>query len=99
VQEVTSDQPGVWVFSVHSDERLDYERGERDKGMQKVQEELAALAALQESCRRKAPAVVMAGSTSSHKEPRLEKRQPSAQAMRSSYYNGTLPAWSVPCHM
>jgi transposase len=43
VQEVASSQPGVRVFVVHSDERLQYERGEREKAMQKVQEELEAL--------------------------------------------------------
>jgi hypothetical protein len=31
---------GVWV---HSEERLEYERGEREKAMLKVQEELEAL--------------------------------------------------------
>ena len=43
VQEVASDKPGVRVFVVHSDERLEYERGQREKAMQKVQEELDAL--------------------------------------------------------
>jgi transposase len=43
VQEVASDKPGVRVFVVHSDERLDYERGEREKAMQKVHQELEAL--------------------------------------------------------
>jgi len=43
VQEVASGKPGVRVFVVHSEERLEYERGEREKAMQKVQEELQAL--------------------------------------------------------
>lgn len=43
VQEVASDKAGVRVFVVHSDERLDYERGEREKAMHRVQEELEAL--------------------------------------------------------
>jgi transposase len=43
VQEVASGKPGVRVFVVHSEERLQYERGEREKAMQKVQEELEAL--------------------------------------------------------
>ena len=43
VQEVASSQPEVRVFVVHSEERLQYERGEREKAMQKVQEELEAL--------------------------------------------------------
>jgi transposase len=43
VQEVASDQPGVRVFVVHSDERMSYERAEREKSMQRVREELEAL--------------------------------------------------------
>lgn len=31
------------MFVVHSEERLDYERGEREKAMQRVQEELETL--------------------------------------------------------
>ena len=55
VQEVASDKPGVRVFVVHSDERLDYERGEREKAMQKVQEELEALQQRVEKGKLKAP--------------------------------------------
>ncbi len=55
VQEVASDKPGVRVFVVHSDERLDYERGEREKAMQKVQEELEALQQRVEKGKWKAP--------------------------------------------
>jgi transposase len=43
VQEVASDQPGVRVFVVHSDERMSYERAEREKSMQRGREELEAL--------------------------------------------------------
>jgi transposase len=43
VQEVVSEKPGLRVFVVHSDERLDYERGEREKSMQRVREQLEAL--------------------------------------------------------
>ena len=43
VQEVASDQPGVRVFVVHSDERMSYECGEREKSMQRVREQLEAL--------------------------------------------------------
>ena len=43
VQEVTSEQPGVRVFVVHSDERMGYERAEREKAMQRVRQELDAL--------------------------------------------------------
>ena len=43
VQEVASGKPEVRVFVVHSEERLEYERGEREKAMQKVQAELEGL--------------------------------------------------------
>jgi len=43
VQEVASGKAGLRVFVVHSEERLEYERGEREKAMQRVQEELEAL--------------------------------------------------------
>jgi len=43
VQEVASGKSGVRVFVVHSDERLEYERGEREKAMQKVRGALEAL--------------------------------------------------------
>ena len=43
VQEVHSDEPGVRVFVVHSEERLAYERGEREKAMLRVRTQLEAL--------------------------------------------------------
>ena len=43
VQEVASDKPGIRVFVVHSDERLHYEQGEREKAMERVREQLEAL--------------------------------------------------------
>lgn len=43
VQEVASDTPGVRVFVVQSDERMSYERTQREKAMQQVREELDAL--------------------------------------------------------
>ena len=43
VQEVASDTPGVRVFVVHSDERMSYERTEREKAMRQVRQELDAL--------------------------------------------------------
>jgi transposase len=43
VQEVASEKPGLRVFVVHSDERLDYERGEREKSMRRVREQLEVL--------------------------------------------------------
>src|SRR6202521_2193124 len=44
VQEVTSNQPGVRVFIVHSDERLAYERAQRVKAMERVRARLEKLA-------------------------------------------------------
>ena len=43
VQEVDSDEAGVRVFVVESQERLAYERTERKKAMQRVGEQLEAL--------------------------------------------------------
>jgi transposase len=43
VQEVNSDKGGVRVFVVHSDERMTYERAERERSMQRVREDLEAL--------------------------------------------------------
>ncbi len=43
VQEVASDKAGVRVFVAHSDERMGYERAEREKSMQRVREELSSL--------------------------------------------------------
>lgn len=43
VQEVASDDPGVRVFVVQSEERLAYERAEREKAMQRVRTELEGL--------------------------------------------------------
>jgi transposase len=55
VQEVASDKTGVRVFVVHSDERLEYERGEREKAMQKVRDALEALKTRVARGRLKAP--------------------------------------------
>jgi transposase len=43
VQEVASDQPGVRIFVVHSDERLAYERAQRVQAMERVRAQLEAL--------------------------------------------------------
>jgi transposase len=43
VQEVKSDHPGVRVFVVHSEERLEYERQQRLRAMERVGSELEAL--------------------------------------------------------
>jgi len=55
VQEVASEKPGVRVFVVHSDERLQYERGEREKSMQRVREQLEGLQARVAAGKMKAP--------------------------------------------
>jgi transposase len=55
VQEVASGKSGVRVFVVHSDERLEYERGEREKAMHKVRDELEALKGRVTRGRLKAP--------------------------------------------
>jgi transposase len=55
VQEVASEKPGVRVLVVHSDERLEYERGERQKSMERVREQLEALQARVTAGKLKAP--------------------------------------------
>jgi transposase len=64
VQEVASDQAGVRVFVVHSDERLSYERGEREKSMQRVREELEALEQRVAAGKLKAPEKIGAAAAS-----------------------------------
>jgi transposase len=63
VQEVPSDDPGVRVFVVHSDERLAYERGEREKAMQRVQADLKALEQRVAAGKIKAPEKIGAAAT------------------------------------
>jgi transposase len=55
VQEVKGDEPGVRVFVVHSDERLEYERGLREAAMEKVRGELERLAKRVAEGKLKAP--------------------------------------------
>jgi len=55
VQEVASDQAGVRVFVVHSEEREEYERRQRERSMDKVREELAGLQQRVEKGQLKAP--------------------------------------------
>lgn len=63
VQEVSSDKAGMRVFVVQSDERLDYERGEREKAMQRVREELEALKQRVAQGKLKAPEKIGAAAT------------------------------------
>lgn len=63
VQEVASDKAGVRVFVVHSEERLEYERGEREKAMGRVQEDLEALAQRVKQGKLKAPEKIGAAAT------------------------------------
>ena len=63
VQEVASGQAGLRVFVVHSDERLEYERGEREKAMQRVQQELEALRQRVRQGQLKAPEKIGAAAT------------------------------------
>ena len=55
VQEVVSKEPGVRVFVVHSEERLAYERSQRDKSKGRVHKQLEALQRRIASGRLKAP--------------------------------------------
>jgi len=58
VQEVPSNQPGVRVFVVHSDERLAYERAQRVKAMDRVRAKLEKLAQRVATGRLKATAKI-----------------------------------------
>lgn len=64
VQEVASDKPGVRVFVVHSDERMSYERTEREKAMQRVREELDSLKHRVAAGKLKAPEKIGAAAAS-----------------------------------
>jgi hypothetical protein len=56
VQALASDEPGVRVLVVRSEERLEYERGQRLRAMAQVHQELEALAARIKQGKLKAPA-------------------------------------------
>ena len=58
VQEVASEQPGVRVFVVQSDERLAYERAQRLKAMARVRQQLEALTRRVARNKLKAPAKI-----------------------------------------
>jgi transposase len=58
VQEVASDEPGVRIFVVRSEQRLEYERGQRLRAMAAVRQDLAALAARIKQGKLKAPAKI-----------------------------------------
>jgi len=79
VQEVAPGKPGVRVFVVHSEERLEYERGEREKAMQKVQEELEALEQRVSQGKLKAP----------------EKIGAAASRVRSRHHGFRYYAWEL----
>jgi transposase len=55
VQEVSSDEPGVRVFVVHSEERLGYEQHMRERSMERTRVALEKLARRVEQGRLKAP--------------------------------------------
>lgn len=55
VQEVASQEPDVRVFVVQSEERLEYERGQREASMEKVRQKLEALKKRVSTGKLKAP--------------------------------------------
>lgn len=63
VQEVASDEPGVRVFVVHSEERLAYERAERLKVMARVRADLERLERRVARGQLKAPEKIGAAAT------------------------------------
>jgi hypothetical protein len=62
VQEVTSDEPGVRVFVVQSDDRLAYETSQREVAMKRVKDDLEALRLRVERGKLKAPERIGAAS-------------------------------------
>lgn len=63
VQEVPSDEPGVRVFVVHSDERQKYEQSQRVAAMERVRKRLERLQARVEKGKLRAPEKVGAAAT------------------------------------
>ena len=63
VQEIASDEDGVRVFVVDSEERMAYERAEREKAMKRVGDALEKLRQRIEAGRLKAPEKVGAAAT------------------------------------
>jgi len=64
VQEVSSNEPGVRVFVVHSDERMEYEQAQREKCMRLVKDDLEALKRRVEKGQLKSPEKIGAAAQS-----------------------------------
>jgi transposase len=92
VQEVASDEDGVRVFVVDSEERGAYERAEREKVMQRVQAALEKLRERVEKGRLKAPEKVGAAAQ------RILSRHHGHRYYAWEYENGTFGYFEHPVH-
>jgi transposase len=92
VQEVVSKEPGVRVFVVHSEERLAYERSQRDKSKGRVYKQLEALQRRVASGRLKAPEKVGAAAAA------ILKRNHGHRYYEWSYRDGVFRFVEHPVH-
>jgi transposase len=93
VQEVPSDEQGVRVFIVDSDERAVYERAEREKAMARVKEQLEKLRQRVEKGRLKAPEKVGAAAA------RILTRNHGHRYYDWSYEGNTFRYFEYPVHV
>jgi len=93
VQEVASDEEGVRVFVVDSEERLAYERAEREKGMKRVGQALEKLRQRVAAGRLKAPEKVGAAAA------RILAKNHGQRYFSWKYKNGTFGYFEHPVHL
>jgi transposase len=93
VQEITSDQPGIRVFVVQSDERLAYERAQRLKAMARVRQQLEALARRVATGKLKVPAKIGAAAA------RILERSHGYRYYDWEYSDGQFRFFEHPVHL
>ena len=92
VQEVPSNHPGVRVFVVHSDERLEFERAQRIKAMDRVQRKLEKLQRRVAAGKLKAPDKIGAAAAA------ILMRHHGHRYFGWSYQDGTFRFFEHPVH-
>ena len=92
VQEVASNKPGIRVFVVHSEERLEYERAQREKSKGRVHKKLEALERRVASGRLKAAEKVGAAAAG------ILKRNHGHRYYDWSYKDGVFRFFEHPVH-
>jgi transposase len=93
VQEVPSQQSGVRIFVVQSDERLGYEQAQREKAMAKVRAELERLEQRVREGRLKTPAKIGAAAA------RILTRNHGHRYYDWEYQDGTFRFFEHPVHL